>query len=170
MLVFQNFYNDNNMSFGKKKKSGKRAYTKEERVIRREIKDAAKHHGWLDVYTGLQFTKINPPTIEHIVPYSLRNTHLYGKKFQLNGLDNLFPAGAWGNNKRADERLAVTILKQPNILDRLLIEMEKYEKYKCPLIDGKDWVKRIKSTILRELEGICCDLSTCKISFIKNIR
>jgi|GEM_PF-5162858 len=171
MPVIRDSYN-NNVTFGKKshkRNIGKRGYTKEEKALRYEIKVAAIRLGWKDVYTDRCFTKTNPPTVEHLIPHTLRKVCSMGEGFQINGLDNLFPAGAIGNVQRGDERFAVTVLKQPAILDRLLTELSKYGKFKSQLIDGKDWAERLTTTMLRELEGIYSDLSTRKISFIKNL-
>lgn len=150
-------YNINSLTFGSKKHNknlGKRHYSAEERALRHEINTAAKTQGWRDIYTGRKFTKVNPSSVEHIIPFSDRNNCEIPDNFQINGLDNLFPAGAIGNGERGNECFALTVSKRPIILERLYTEMEKYEKYKSPLIDGKEWVQRLKVTIFRELSKI----------------
>ncbi|MDD3013672.1 MAG: hypothetical protein PHC34_08230 [Candidatus Gastranaerophilales bacterium] len=97
MQVIRNSYNNNNVAFEKKNSKrniGKRGYTKEEKDLRYEIKVAALRYRWKDVYTGRRFTKTNPPTVEHLIPHSLRKVCTMGEGFQINGLGNLFPAGA----------------------------------------------------------------------------
>lgn len=167
MLTANNLLNTNTVLFGKgkeKKNLGKRGYTAEEKLLRHEMNTAAMKLGWRDVYTGKKFTKGNPPSAEHLIPFSLRKTLSLPEGFEINGLDNLFPVGRKGNNLREDERFAETVLKQPIILDRLLAEMTNYEKYNSPSINGKDWVKRLRNTILTELKGLCSDVATRKIS------
>ena len=156
MPITINHFNIYNLSFGaknRKKSPSKRNYTYEEKLLRHEINTAAIDNGWRDVYTGKRFTKTNPPSVEHIIPFSDRNTKELPKDFQINGLDNLFPAGAKGNGLRGNENFSVTVSKQPEILIRLFTEMKKYASYKSSRINGEEWVKRLKETIARELSG-----------------
>lgn len=167
MLKANNLLNTNTILFAKgkeKKNLGKRGYTTEEKLLRHEMNTAAMKLGWRDIYTGKKFTKGNPPSAEHLIPFSLRKTLSLPEGFKINGLENLFPVGRNGNNLRQDERFCETVLKQPIILERLLTEMDNYGKYNSPRISGKDWTEKLRNTILTELKGLCSDIATHKLS------
>lgn len=158
----------NAISFGKKKSTGsKRNYTAEEKQLRREINATAMSKGWKDIYTGRKFTETNPSSVEHIIPFVRRKTRVLPEEFKINGLENLVPAGKIGNNNRGNDEFTRVILEQPVILDRLLVEMENYKKVNTPLINGKEWEKGVRETLLTEIEGMYSDLSTRKLSIRK---
>lgn len=150
MRLLNATYNVYSLSFGKKR-VGKRDYTETERRLRHEINQAAMNSAdWLDVYTGRRFTKTNPSSVEHIIPYIERNNPNLPPGFNINGLENFIPAGRLGNMARGHEFFTDLIVEQPIILQRLMIEMEKYRKYKSHLIDGESWVQGLKKTLSRD--------------------
>lgn len=152
------------ISFGNSRKN---QYTTHQIKTMKDMKKAALSNGWCDIYTGEIFSPNNLPTIEHILPCSFKDNNkikmLKKRGFQLNGLDNIFPAGSIGNSNRKSKPIKTTILDEPNILKRLFAEMDKYKKYQSNLIDGNDWVKRLTETLLNELSGINSDIKTRKI-------
>jgi len=157
----------NNLKFGKSRKN---EYTPHQIKTMKDMKKASLINNWCDIYTGEVFSSQNMPTIEHIIPCSYKNNcnvkkMISERKFQLNGLDNVFPVGSLGNSLRKSENFRKTILNKPIILDRLLLEMEKYKNYKSNVIDGKNWVQRLNETLVNELSGICSDIKTKKILF-----
>lgn len=155
----------NNLSFGKSRKS---EYTAHQIKIMKDMKKAAINNNWCDIYTGEAFSSQNIPTIEHVIPHSLRNSSaikqlMQEQEFQINGLDNIFPVGSLGNSDRKSEAIRKTISDKPIILSRLLKEMEKYRTYNSDFINGQNWVIRLNETLLKELSGIYSDIKTKKI-------
>lgn len=152
------------VSFGSSRKN---EYTANQVKIMRDMKKAAINYHWCDIYSGNEFSRENLPTIEHLVPCSIRNNsavkQLTTSGFQINGLDNIFPVGSLGNSTRKSERFKKTVLDAPVILERLLSELNKYSKYKSDFIDGQNWVNRLTETLLRELSGISSDIKTRKL-------
>lgn len=148
-------------------KSRKNSYTANQRRIMTEMKKTALQNGWRDIYTGEKFSHKNPPTIEHIIPCSFKNTDKVKKLkengFQLNGLDNIFPVGSKGNSGRKSEPFLQTVLKIPDILKRMFIKMEKYKRHNSGPINGKNWVECLMETLTSELKGLGSDLKTKKL-------
>lgn len=147
--------------------SRKNEYTSNQIKIMREMKKNALAHKWCDIYTGKEFSEENLPTIEHIIPCSNKNNPnvriLVKNGFQLNGLDNIFPAGGIGNSARKSEPFKKTVVDTPIILNRLYSELSKYAKCKSGLIDGKAWVDGILKTLLIELSGISSEVKTRRL-------
>lgn len=154
----------NSITFGHSRKN---EYTAHQIKIMKEMKKAALNNGWRDIYTGEYFSRENLPTIEHILPCSLKNSgyvkQLKEGGFQLNGLDNIFPVASLGNSSRKSVPFKKVILETPIIFDRLLTEVDKYRKYKSELINGQDWAKRILKTLVSEIGGISSDIKTRKL-------
>lgn len=149
------------ISFGKSRTND---YTTHQIKVMREMKKAAIENNWIDIYTGDIFSKENLPTIEHVIAHELKKTdeikNLAQKGFQIDGLDNIFPVGSLGNSKNGNKKFVKRIIEDPKILDRLLIELDKYEQYNSDLINGEIWVKRLKNTLFNQLSGLCSTLKT----------
>lgn len=154
------------ISFGKNKTRNSR-YTTAEKKLMQDIRRAALTQGWHDIYTDEPFSPNNPPSIDHLVPFVRKQRHeikkLNGQKFQINGLENLFPAGIVGNRVRSDKSILRTILDAPEILKRFLDELEKYKLYKSDLVDGKTWAEMLHATLLNNIEGLCSNVRTRKM-------
>lgn len=150
-------------------KSRTNSYTTHQQKVMRDMKRAAVQNGWKDIYTGKPFSTENLPTIEHIIPHSQKDSDrikaMSQKGFQLNGLDNIFPAGNDGNSVRGNKSMKKAISEDPRILDRFLKEVPKYENHKSDLIDGKAWVKKLMKTFHEEISGLCSDIKTRQIKF-----
>lgn len=152
------------ISFGKSRKN---EYTAHQIVVMKDMKKAAVRNGWQDIYSGEQFGPDNPPSIEHLIPRSAINSYkvqnLKQNGFQLDGLDNIFPVNSFENSNRQSEAFAKTILKDPEILNRFMVELAKYSEYKSECINGQEWSSRLYKTALSELEGIASDIKTRKV-------
>ena len=143
-------------------------YTTHQEKVMRDMKKAALQKGWLDIYTGEPFSRVNPPTIEHLISHSKKNAPeiilLRNTGFELNGLDNIFPAGSLGNSLRSNQSMKKIVTAKPVVLTRLLDEIQNhYAGYKSELIDGKIWAEKLLNTLLMQLNGICSDIKTRKI-------
>lgn len=156
----------NYLSFGKRGNRNSQ-YTFEQKQVMRDIRKAALEHGWHDIYTEKPFSAQNPPSIEHLVPFSFKHKpevkQLMGRGFQINGLDNIFPAGLAGNGARDKKSIVRTILEAPEILDRLLKELEKYKLYKSPFVNGEIWAGKLHATLLNNIEGLCSSVRSRKM-------
>lgn len=149
------------ISFGKSRIND---YTPHQVKVMREIKKAAIENQWIDIYTGDTLSKENMPTIEHIIAHSLKKSDwikkLLKQGFQIDGLDNIFPAGSLGNSDNSNKKFVKRIVEDPKILDRLLIEFDKYKQYNSDLIDGKMWAVKLRTTLSKEITGLCSDIKT----------
>jgi len=163
--------NLNTISFGQKYKKPSRDYTEQEKAQMKDMKNAALENGWRDIYSGKKFGKKIHPTIEHFIPYITKDNPeieaKIGNGFKINGLDNVFPVDGLKNMERSGEPFVKLVIKKPEVLRRLLVELENYRAYKSDLVDGEEWFKRLHSTIVEHLSGLCSNLKTKKLSIHK---
>ncbi len=152
------------VSFGKSRKN---EYTAHQLIVMKDMKKAAVKNGWQDIYSGEKFGPDNPPSIEHLIPRSAINSFkvqkMKQKGFQLDGIDNIFPVNSLENSNRQSEAFVKTVLKDPEIINRFIIELAKYSEYKSECINGQEWSSRLYNTALSELEGIASDIKTRKV-------
>lgn len=160
MILNRNYCNKCNTNF-----NGSRIYTDKDSMLRSEINRIATMYDIKDIYTGQKLNKNNPSSVEHLIPHIQRNSPYLSKAFDINSLGNLFPVGLKGNRKRDYKEFKDVIIEKPIVLDRMLEEMQKLEAVNTQLINGKEWMKEVRTTLSNVLEGVYCDVKTHKVNF-----
>lgn len=132
------------ISFGKK-----RAYTSKHFRMIKQLKEAALKFKLPDAFTGLPFSPENPPTIEHLIPFSQL------KKLGLkDGHWNWVLASQEVNLKKDNMTLPEFFEKHPDYEKNFLKNIKEYEKAKIHGFGAALWVKKIQNTFDCVLKGI----------------
>lgn len=139
----------------------KRNYTPSQIELKHKIKVLAIKQGVNDIYSGKKLSMGgNPPTVEHIISLQEKNWKRLPQNFDINSLYNWFPVGSKGNNLRGSMKFRNVVLKNPDILNRLLKEMSKLEKINTPEVNGKEWMSGLRNTLCLALKNMCSDVKT----------
>ena len=139
----------NKISFGKPG----RDYSDETKLLMRTIRKLAETLHLPDFYTGKRFgiDHKQKVSVEHLLPHSQK--HLAEKKGlkSINSLENFVPVGNITNEDRSSMSLKKWYKLHPDFLQNGINALKEYEKVSNPIINGKEWVKSLKSLLNREL-------------------
>jgi len=137
------------VSFGK---SG-RHYSDETKLLMRTMRKLAETLHLPDFYTGKIFgiNSREKVSIEHLIPHSQRSKAAAKGLKSVNSLENFVPVGNKTNSDRSSIPLKEWYKKHPDFIANGIQALKEYEKVSNPIINGKEWVKSIKSLLNREL-------------------